>query len=423
MKRRYSLRASFKWLYPGMRIKRWAALSFLGIVLILIGVSGVTRLPQDYAPAVLFVYYANAILGIILIILGFKNMMISVVSLLLPHREGRLIDIMFQKRFLEQGPRIVAIGGGTGLSTILHGIKEYTSNITAIVTVADDGGSSGRLRQQFDIVAPGDIRNCLVALANDETMMQELFQYRFKQETEFSGHSFGNLFITAMTQVTGDFEKAVRESSRILSIRGRVLPATLDKVTLVAEHKDGRTTVGEAKIPETGSPIKKIYLRPSQATGAPDAVRAIREAELIILGPGSLYTSIIPNLLLKEIRQAVVESPVTKIYVCNIMTQPGETDNFKASDHVQQLAAHTDPKVVDVCIINVGVIPEKIKEKYATERSIPVEPDAETIKKLGYGVIEEDLVSIADHVRHDANKLARIISNLLNLEKRGSARA
>jgi uncharacterized cofD-like protein len=406
-----------------MRIKRWASLSILGIVLIFIGVGGLTRISHDFADIISSVYYANVVLGIILIILGFKNIMLSVVSLLLPHREGRLIDIIYQKRFLEQGPRIVAIGGGTGLSTILHGIKEYTSNITAIVTVADDGGSSGRLRQQFDIVAPGDIRNCLVALANEETMMHELFQYRFKKETEFSGHSFGNLFITAMTQVTGDFERAIKESSKILSIRGRVLPSTVDKVTLVAEHKDGRITEGEAQIPKAGSPVKKIFIRPKEAVGASDAVHAIEEAELIILGPGSLYTSIIPNLLLKEIRDAVVAASVSKIYVCNIMTQPGETEDFKASDHVKELVAHTHPQILDACIVNVGKISASMREKYALERSIPVVADSQVIKDFGYGVIEEDLVSATDHVRHDSNKLARIVANLLNLEKRASKKA
>ncbi len=420
MIRKYNLKTFLKWFYPGMRVKRWAFLSLLGIILIMIGVFGMTKIPGDLSSLVTYVYYANVIVGIILIILGFKNMMVSVVTLLLPHKEGHLIDILYQKRFLEHGPKIVVIGGGTGLSVLLHGIKEYTSNITAVVTVADDGGSSGRLRQQFDIVAPGDIRNCLVALAADETMMRDLFQYRFEKETEFSGHSFGNLFITAMTQVTGDFEKAIKESSKVLSIRGRVLPSTLEKVTLVAEHADGRVTEGEAQIPKAGSPIKKIFIKPQDASAAPDAVKAIREAELIILGPGSLYTSIIPNLLIKDIREAVVASDVSKIYVCNIMTQPGETDNFKASDHVKELAAHTHPRILDACIVNVGRIPVSMLEKYAREKSVPVVADSQTIKDYGYGVIEEDLVSATDLVRHDANKLARIVANLLNLEKRTS---
>lgn len=418
MKKRGRFSTFFKWFYPGMRFKRWAFLSLLGIVLIMIGVGGLTRFPRHFASIIVYVYYANIIFGIVLIVLGFKNMMISVISLLVPYKQGHLVDIMYQRRRLEHGPRILAIGGGTGLSVLLQGIKQYTYNITAVVTVADDGGSSGRLRQQFDMVAPGDIRNCLVALANEETMMRELFQYRFKKDTEFSGHSFGNLFLTAMTQVTGDFEKAIKESSKVLSIRGRVLPSTVEKVVLVAEHADGRVTEGEAKIPRINSPIKKIFIRPQGAAAASDVIQAIREAELIILGPGSLYTSVIPNLLIKDIRQAIIDAEVSKIYVCNIMTQPGETDHFKASDHIRELVAHTHPKVLDACIINNGKIPEDISAKYACENSMPVEADSQTIKDYGYGVIEEDLVSVTDHVRHDAFKLSKIIANLLNLEKR-----
>jgi 2-phospho-L-lactate transferase/gluconeogenesis factor (CofD/UPF0052 family) len=404
MTRKFNFRNIFKWMIPGMHVKRWGFLALLGIMLIVIGSVGLVHVPTDFAEVITVVYYANVLIGIILMILGFKNMLVSVVTQILPnHREGQLIDILYQKRFLEHGPRIVVIGGGTGLSVLLHGLKEYTSNITAVVTVADDGGSSGRLRQQFDIVAPGDIRNCLVALADQETMMRELFQYRFKQETEFSGHSFGNLFLTAMTQVTGDFEKAVKESSKILAIRGRVLPSTLNKVVLVAEHKDGRVTEGEAQIPKTGSPIKKIFLRPDNASAAPEVIKAIKEAELI-----------------KEIREAVVAATVSKIYVCNIMTQPGETDHFKASDHVRELQAHTSAGVCDACIVNVGIIPTEMREKYAKENSIPVEADVRAIRDFGVGVIEEDLASSSDHVRHDANKLARIIANLLNLERRMS---
>lgn len=421
MIKNYKFRAFFKWLYPGMRVKRWAFLSLLGLILMMVGVGGIMTYRGGLTASIAFVYYANVLLGIMLLISGFKNMMVSVVSLILPHKDGHLIDILYQKRFLEHGPRIVAIGGGTGLSVLLHGIKEYTSNITAVVTVADDGGSSGRLRQQFDIVAPGDIRNCLVALANEETMMNQLFQYRFEKDTDFSGHSFGNLFITAMTQVTGDFEKALKESSKVLSIRGRVLPSTLEKVVLAAEHADGRLTEGEAQIPKTGSPIKKIFIRPNSASAAPDAVRAILEAELIILGPGSLYTSIIPNLLIREIREAVVASQVSKIYVCNIMTQPGETNGFKASDHIRELVKHTHPKILDACIVNTGSVPVCLLDKYGRESSVPVEADTQAIKDMGYGVIEEDLVSASDHVRHDAGKLARIVADLLNLQRVGNS--
>jgi len=422
MIRRFKFKNLFKWMYPGIHVKRWGFLALLGVVLIFIGATGLRGVPKEFSEITTVVYYANIFIGIILMILGFKNMMVSVVTQILPHQQGKLIDILYKKRFLEHGPRIVVVGGGTGLSMLLHGLKEYTSNITAVVTVADDGGSSGRLRKQFDIVAPGDIRNCLVALADDEMTMRDLFQYRFEQETEFSGHSFGNLFLTALTQVTGDFEKAVKESSKILSIRGRVLPSTLEKVVLAAEHVDGRMTQGEAEIPKTGSPIKKIYIRPANAHAAPEVIKAIEEAELIILGPGSLYTSIIPNLLIREIREAVVAAVVSKVYVCNVMTQPGETTGFKASDHVKELVAQTDPRVLDAAIVNVGVIPAPMQQKYAKEGAIAVEPDSARIRDFGYAVIEEDLVSATDHVRHDSTKLARIIGSLLNLERRVALR-
>ena len=422
MIRRYRLKNIFKWLVPGMRVKRWGFLALLGVALIFIGATGLTAMPKEFSEIIKVVYYANIFIGVVLMILGFKNMMMSVVTQILPHQQGRLIDILYQKRFLEHGPRIVVVGGGTGLSMLLHGLKEYTSNITAVVTVADDGGSSGRLRRQFAMVAPGDIRNCLVALADDEMTMRDLFQYRFEKETEFSGHSFGNLFLTALTQVTGDFEKAVKESSKILAIRGRVLPSTLEKVVLAAEHADGRVTQGEAQIPKTGSPIKKIHIRPANAHAAPEVIKAIEEAELIILGPGSLYTSIIPNLLIKEIREAVIAAEVSKIYVCNIMTQPGETTDFKASDHVKELVAQTDPRILDAAIVSTGGISAPMREKYAKEKAVPVEPDSARIRDFGYAVIEEDLVSAADVVRHDSTKLARIIGSLLNLERRVASR-
>jgi len=405
-----------------MRVKRWGFLALLGVVLIFTGATGLTAMPKEFSEVIKVVYYANVFIGVVLMILGFKNMMMSVVTQILPSQQGRLIDILYQKRFLEHGPRIVVIGGGTGLAMLLHGLKEYTSNITAVVTVADDGGSSGRLRKQFDIVAPGDIRNCLVALADDEMTMRDLFQYRFEKETEFSGHSFGNLFLTALTQVTGDFEKAVKESSKILAIRGRVLPSTLEKVVLAAEHADGRVTQGEAQIPKTDSPIRKITIHPVNAPAAPEVIKAIEEAELIILGPGSLYTSIIPNLLIKEIREAVIDARVSKLYVCNVMTQPGETAGFRASDHVKELVAQTDPRVLDAVVVNAGRIPAGLKEKYAREKAVLVEPDSARIRDFGYAVIEEDLVSAEDHVRHDSTKLARIIGSLLNLERRVGTR-
>src|SRR6185295_8484030 len=260
-----------------------------------------------------------------LVAVSVRKIIKSVVTVLLPQRENELVNIMYQKRYLERGPRITVIGGGSGLSVLLHGLKEFTSNITAIVTVADDGGSSGRLRSQFNIPPPGDIRNCLVALADAVPLMSDLFQFRFKESGELEGHSFGNLFILAMLKVTGDFEKAIRESSKILAIRGRVVPSTLKTVTLVAQHKDGTLTTGESNISKRASPIQRLYLKPDGCAAAEDALEAIQNADGIVLGPGSLYTSILPNLLIEDLAGALAASRAPKIYVCNVMTQPHET--------------------------------------------------------------------------------------------------
>lgn len=364
--------------------------------------------------------YAGVIIitGILSVITGVKRIIKSFITILLPQREDELVDKVYQKRILDRGPKIVVIGGGTGLSTLLHGLKEYTSNITAIVTVADDGGSSGRLRQDFDILPPGDIRNCLVALADAEPLMGRLFQFRFGEGTEFSGHSFGNLFITAMSKVTGDFDAAIKESSKVLAIRGRVVPSTLDKITLMAEHIDGSETVGESQIPKAASPVKRIHLRPVNCKPTDEALDAIKRADAIILGPGSLYTSIMPNLLIGKIYQELISSKAIKIYVCNVMTQKGETDDYKASDHLKAIITHTAPGIVEYCIVNTAKIPDEMLKKYKEEESYPVIPDSENIRKMKYKAIEAHIISTEDYVRHDAVKLARIIIDLVTSLKR-----
>ncbi|HOU37167.1 MAG TPA: YvcK family protein, partial [Candidatus Omnitrophota bacterium] len=324
-----------KWLYPGIGIKRWMGLSAFGALLLIIGSSGL----QSKAFFVIrLLDWCILLLGIIILIMGIKRLTQAFIAAVIPAaRENELVDILYQRKQLARGPKIVAVGGGTGLSTLLTGLKEYTSNITAIVTVADDGGSSGRIRQQFDILPPGDIRNCLVALADASTMMRDLFQFRFEQGSELAGHSFGNLFITVMTRLTGDFEKAIRETSKVLALRGQVIPSTLSNVVLVASHQDGTVTEGEQKIPRANKPIRNVSLRPEGSEATPEALRAIREADLIVLGPGSLYTSIIPNLLIKDITSAISASRAIKVYVCNVMTQPGETDGYSASNHIKAL--------------------------------------------------------------------------------------
>ena len=405
------LKGIFKWLYPGIGIKRWMALSTFGILLIIAG--SISLRTEEYW----FVQILDAIVvvsGIIILILGIKHMVHSFIMAVIPSSKGtELVDILYQKKQLSRGPKIVTVGGGTGLSVLLSGLKEYTSNITAIVTVADDGGSSGRLRQQFDILPPGDIRNCLVALADASTLMRDLFQFRFDQSSELSGHNFGNLFITVMTRLTGDFEKAIKETSKVLALRGQVIPSTLNNVALVAQHKDGTTTEGEDRIPKAHLPIDKVYLRPGSSVATPEAIKAIEEAQVIVLGPGSLYTSIIPNLLIKEITDSIVASGAIKIYVCNAMTQPGETDGYSASDHIKALIRHSHASIFDYSILNTGEISKDALKRYAQEDSYPVVNDTKKIESMGYRIIEDDIIIAKDVVRHDPLKLAKVIISFI----------
>ncbi len=315
-------------------------------------------------------------------------------------------------KLLDREAKIVVIGGGTGLGTILRGLKKLTSNLTAIVTVADDGGSSGRLREEFGILPPGDIRNCLIAMANLEPLMEQLMQYRFDCGTGLSGHSFGNLFLTAMTGITGDFQKAIEASAKVLAVRGQIFAATLDNAKLWAELKDGTIVKGESTIGKSKKPIRRIYLEPTEARAVPASLQAIKEADLIIIGPGSLFTSIIPPLLVKEILEAVKASPAAKVYICNVMTQAGETDGFTAADHLQALLDHTAPRLVDYMIINNQEVPPAVKEVYAQEGAEPVRLDLERIISLGVTPIVAPLLNTNGLVRHDADLLAQLLSSL-----------
>jgi uncharacterized cofD-like protein len=402
----------FKWLYPGIGIKRWIGLSTFGVILLILGTDHL-RSAEYWVIQILDAMVV--ISGIIILILGIKRMLRSLMGAFLPSsRSTELVDLLYQKKHLLRGPRIVTIGGGTGLSVLLTGLKEYTANIAAIVTVADDGGSSGRLRQEFDILPPGDIRNCLVALADAPALMRDLFQFRFDTSSELSGHSFGNLFITVMTRLTGDFEKAIKETSKVLALRGQVIPSTLNKVMLVAQHKDGSLTEGEDKIPKAHRPINKVSLKPEGSEATQDAIKAIKEARIIVLGPGSLYTSIIPNLLIKEITEAIVASEAIKVYVCNVMTQPGESDGYSASDHVRALINHSNGRIIDYCVVNTGEIHQEILRRYAQDNSYLVVNDRRKIENMGYRVIEDDFAIVEKEVvRHDPSKLAKIILGLI----------
>jgi len=406
------IRSFFKWFYPGIGVKRWMGLSLFGILIFIFSAS---HLRSDEFLAIQILDAVMLFSGIIILILGVKRMMRSFLAVFIPVSRGSdVFDIIYHNSQLTRGPKVAVVGGGTGLSVLLTGLKQFTSNIAAIVTVADDGGSSGRIREEFNILPPGDIRNCLVALADAPALMRDLFQFRFDTNSQLAGHSFGNLFITVMTQLTGDFEKAVKETSKVLALRGQVIPSSLDKVVLSAKHKDGTITIGENKIPKTKRTIERVYLSPEKPQATPDAVKAIKEAQVIVLGPGSLYTSIIPNLLIGEIAEAIAASDAVKVYVCNAMTQPGETDGYKASDHIKAILAHSSLKVIDYCIVNTAEIPQEILKKYAKQGSYLVENDRRKIEDLGYRVIEDDFGVIEDTlIRHDPLRLAKIILGLI----------
>ncbi|MDP8260418.1 MAG: YvcK family protein [Candidatus Gygaella obscura] len=412
MTRRLKILFFFRWLQPGLRIKRWVALSLWGVFLILVGSN---RLGIEKLVFLKALEYFVIVLGVGFLFVGVIELILSILSLFFPTKNKSVRKVV-KIRLLEKGPKIVAIGGGTGLAVLLQGIKEYTSNIKAVVTVADDGGSSGRLREQFDILPPGDIRNCLVALADTEQLMRDLFQFRFKGDSELSGHSFGNLFITAMTQLTGDFEKAIKESSKVLAIRGQVVPSTLYKVNLGAEYNDGSVVIGEADIPKKKLPIKRVFLKSQQdrpLVATAEVIKSINEADAIILGPGSLYTSIIPNLLITDIADAIAASNAKKFYICNAMTQVGETTQFSASDHISTLIAHSNRHILDYCVVNNKVIPEELLDRYKNEGSQPVVIDREKVRTMGYRLLEQDLIAVDGYVRHDFRKLARLLVKLI----------
>jgi uncharacterized cofD-like protein len=341
-----------------------------------------------------------------------------------------LTRVSVSQRTLLRAPlRIVSIGGGTGLSTLLSGIKKFAPglqkpadnsapvlDITAVVTVSDDGGSSGRLRRDFDILPPGDIRNCMTALSEDEHLLSQLFRYRFVGGRGLKGHSFGNLFLTAMHQITGDFAQAVKLSSEILAIRGRIFPATAANVTLEAVLADGTEVRGESKISKSRHPIRKIRLHPAHCDPLGDTLDALAKADLITLGPGSLYTSVVPNILVKGIAEAIEKSPAMKVYFVNLMWQPGETINFTASEHVKALQAHARRKLIDCVVLNTAPIAPALRRKYARVKVKPVENDMQALDKLGLKIVTADLVSDSgiaqDKIRHDSSALAAVVLDL-----------
>ncbi len=325
----------------------------------------------------------------------------------------KLSNLVYDERIEIKGPKIVAIGGGTGLSTMLRGLKLYSSNITAVVTVADDGGGSGVLRQELGMLPPGDIRNCILALADTEPILEQLLQYRF-QDGSLKGQSFGNLFLAAMDGISASFEEAVRRMSDVLAVTGRVLPVTLDNVTLCAELDDGNTICGESNIGKHNEfhkgKIKRVFLEPSDARPLQEVLDAIDEADIILMGPGSLYTSIIPNLLVNGICAAINKSNALKAYVCNVMTQPSETENYSVYDHIAALEEHAYCGVIDCCIVNNSAISREVRARYLEDGADQVLIDRERISQAGIEMLEGDIASLKNNlVRHDPQKLAKII--------------
>ncbi|WP_409295406.1 gluconeogenesis factor YvcK family protein [Peribacillus sp. SCS-26] len=316
-------------------------------------------------------------------------------------------------------PKIVIIGGGTGLPVLIRGLKKYPIDIAAIVTVADDGGSSGRLRDDMQIPPPGDVRNVLAALSDVEPLVEQMFQHRFSRSEELTGHSLGNLIIAAMTSITGDFVHAIQEMSKVLNVRGKVIPAANQIVVLNAEMEDGTIVTGESKIPQYGKKIKRVFLTPEDIKPLSETIDEIRSADLIVIGPGSLYTSILPNLLVPELGREVCSAPAKKVYICNLMTQAGETLNFTASDHIEAIYDHMDCAFIDSVLVNNEEIPQSAKLKYKEEYAKPVVYDFERLDKLGVEVLQEPIVSYDGNVvRHDTTKVAEILYEILLKESK-----
>lgn len=417
---------SLQWLTPGIRIKRWALLTLAGLIFVIVGASFATAyISIDFSLTVVeWVYLLtgravdSVLLGIALlacgsffVAVGLRGTFGAVERAFSQAGSGDFLELAVRKRKLEQGEKVVAIGGGTGLSTMLRGLKAYTSNITAIVTMADDGGSSGRLREE-GLLPPGDLRNCMTALAEAEPLMTELFQHRFEGMGALKGHSFGNLVVAALCEMTGDFESAVRQTSRVLAIRGRVLPSTLEDVRLGAELEDGAEIMGQVKVNQS-SKIKRVFLSPEAPKALPGVVQAILDADVIIIGPGSLFTSIIPNLLVPEIADAIKKTNAPKVYVCNVMTQPGETAGFKASDHVKAIIRHIGPNIITHALVNNGRVSKDVLDRYRRVGAEYVEPDEDAINMLGVKPLHGNFVNITNLVRHDSPKLAASIFKIL----------
>ena len=420
------IRQESRWLTPGLGVKRWLVVILMGTTLLGIGfavlVLDVYRTAPEtwWLPVLSFLSLRfldrtlRAVifggLGLLLVLLGLWGLNRSLLRPFMKPGKTILETIAIHRR-RERGPRIVAIGGGTGLSSLLRGIKSHTANLTAIVTVADDGGSSGELRSRLGVLPPGDIRNCLSALSTDEELLSQIFQYRFANSSGLNGHTLGNLLITALADITGSFEEAIAESGRVLAVQGRVLPSTLRDVRLSAEVNGENGTRparvnGESSIPQLGGKIQKVWLEPANIQAFPPALQAILNAELILVGPGSLYTSILPNLLVPDIIEAMRASQALKFYICNVATQPGETDGFSCDDHIKAIEKHVGGRLFDLVICNNQF------DGHLPSQSEWVKPGDNFHKQ--YPVYCTPLVDKSNTWRHDPSRLAQVVMDLFN---------
>ena len=410
------------WLTVGLGVKRWTLLAAVGLVLAIFGAAlAFAYISVQFSVNVVSLFdtwtgrlidsvalgIACLTLGTVAVVFGIRGVAQSIERVYSSETRADFLEVALKRRRLDSGERIVALGGGTGLSTLLRGLKQYSSNITAVVTMADDGGSSGQLREH-GMLPMGDLRNCIAALAEAEPLMESLFQHRFTGLGELKGHSLGNLIVAAMFEMTGDFDKAVREVSKVLAIRGRVLPSTLDDIRLGAELQDGTQIVSQVKV-NAAEGIVRAFLEPAAPKALPSAIKAIQEAEIITIGPGSLYTSIIPNLLVPEIAAAIKASKAPKIYICNVMTQPNETLGYSAADHVRAIINHIGPGVVTHVLINSGRVAPEVLAKYESKGARYIEPEEAEIEMLDVRAIHGQFIDVSNVVRHSPHKLAAAI--------------
>lgn len=415
----------FDWLYPGVKIKRWLLLVVLGLFLlvsgltVILGVAILSFAEKGLTWAILNTLglvgspllggVIASILGLLIIIFGIQRSVNSITQVLIPGNTDNLWQLYCRRRYLARGPRLVAIGGGTGLDALLRGLKRFSNNLTAIVTVADDGGSSGRLRRELSIPPPGDIRNCMVALADTENLMENLFNYRFHQGESLAGHSLGNLLLAAMTDMAGDFHEAIQKLAGVLAVSGKVIPSATTPVVLKAKFTDGTTVSGESRIPHSGKRISRVSIHPEDCKPPGAALEAIMNADAVIIGPGSLYTSILPNLLVRDLADALHRTKAPVIYISNIMTQPGETDGYTVADHLQAIIDHCGSGIIDMVIAHEGLISRSVRSRYSEKGARPVLVNAPAVARLGVKLYRAWLLDEQYLARHDPERLARVI--------------